>query len=111
MRNHFSPFLGTGGTNTYMMTEESPHKVMGLLAAALLSMSFLFAVAVTDMPMQGNSPVAFPDTFSPEHVVSMLQRSDPFSPEHVIHTHDVAMQDYSGFLTSYLIAPALHDSA
>jgi hypothetical protein len=92
------------------MIQETPGKVMGFLGAALLSMSFLFAVTVTNMPMNGQAENSVPDLFGPEHVVSMLG-SDPFSPENVAHAIDTAASGYSKFLARYLVEPAETDLA
>lgn len=78
-----------------MMTEESPHKVLGLLSAALLSMSFLFAVTVTNASFS-RTEQQLPDVFGPQNVMSVL---------------DSAANNYSKFVAAYLVQPAQSDLA
>lgn len=77
------------------MTEESPQKVLSLLGVALVSMSFLFAVTITNASFT-KTEMPLPDVFGPQNVVSVL---------------DGAANDYSNFVTAYLVQPAQSDLA
>jgi hypothetical protein len=53
------------------MTEETPAKVMSLLGVALMSLSFMFAVTISQASFtQVYNPI--PDAFSPAKVVAVL---------------------------------------
>lgn len=71
------------------MTEETPTKVLSLLAVALSSMFLLFVVASSD---GGARPV--PDPFNPTNVMAVL---------------DNVSAGYSGFLAQNLIEPVKAD--
>ena len=80
---------------TELMTNETPAKVTGLLAVALSSMFFLFAVCVTNANFsQTEKP--FPDPFSVNNVVSVL---------------DNVSNSYSNFLAAHLFEPAQNSYA
>jgi hypothetical protein len=74
------------------LTQESPAKVMSLLAVSLTSMFFLFMVTVSNASFQ--QAQALPDPFSSTHVVAML---------------DSASNGYANFLNQNLIIPAHRD--
>src|SRR6185503_17544755 len=72
------------------LTQETPSKVMGLLAASVASLAFLFAVTISNASFhQVYEPV--PDTFGPAKVMAVL---------------DVVSNSYSGFLADNLLGPA-----
>ena len=54
-----------------IITQETPGKVMGLVGACMFSMLFLFAVSITNQSFT-NSEFSFPNPFSPENVVAVL---------------------------------------
>lgn len=76
-------------------TNESPEKVMGLLAVSLCSLAFLFAVTASNASFSGTE-VRLPDPFNPANVVSML---------------DYTSNGYARFVATFLTQPAQHDYA
>jgi hypothetical protein len=56
------------------LTQESPAKVFSLMAVALSSMAFLLVVSFTNASFEGTRE-SFPDPFSPENVVSVLDNT------------------------------------
>ena len=80
---------------TKLMTNETPAKVMGLLAVSLSSMFFLFAVCVTNANFN-QTQNAFPDPFNPAKVVAMV---------------DNVSNSYSNFLSANLFRPAQNSYA
>jgi len=71
------------------MTEETPVKVLSLLGVALVSMSFMFAVTVSNASFtQVYNPV--PDIFAPAKVMAVL---------------DNVSNSYSNFVYAQLVRP------
>ena len=72
-----------------LMTQETPAKVMGLLGVALVSMSFMFAVTVSQASFsQVYNPV--PDVLAPANIMAAL---------------DNVSHDYAMFVQTQLVAP------
>ncbi len=80
---------------TKLMTQETPAKVMGLLAVALSSMFFLLAVTVTNANFT-QTQNTFPDPFGPAKVMAMV---------------DNVSNGYSNFLSTNLFEPAQNSYA
>lgn len=76
-----------------LMTEETPGKLVGLLAGAMFSMALMFTVTVTDASFAGTD-VSIPNPFSAQNVVAVIDR---------------AAAGYSTFLHQNLIDPAQSD--
>jgi hypothetical protein len=76
------------------MTQETPGKVLTLLGVAMASMFFLFVVTFTNASLEGSVEVSFPNPFSPEKVVSVL---------------DNAAAGYNKFIVANLTAPLAAD--
>ena len=71
------------------MTEETPAKVLSLLGVALVSMSFMFAVTVSNASFtQVYNPM--PDIFAPANVMAVL---------------DNVSNSYSNFVYAQLVRP------
>ena len=77
------------------LTQESPAKVFSLMAVALSSMAFLLVVSFTNASFEGTRE-SFPDPFSPENVVSVL---------------DNAASSYSQFVEVAFVEPFTSDLA
>ncbi len=71
------------------LVEETPAKVVSLLAAAMLSLAFLLTVSVSNASFAGTAQ-ALPNPFAPEKVVAVI---------------DTAAASYSSFLSANFIQP------
>lgn len=80
---------------SHVLTHESPGKVFSLMATALTSMAFLLVVSFTNASFEGTRE-SFPDPFSPENVVSVL---------------DNAAASYSQFVEVAFVEPLSEDLA
>ncbi len=81
--------LENGISKLIIMTEETPAKVLSLLGVALVSMSFMFAITVSNASFtQVYSPI--PDTLGPAKVMAVL---------------DKVSNSYSKFVYAQLIRP------
>src|SRR3989344_7093669 len=72
-----------------VLTEETPGKVLGLLALALFATGLMFSVSLTEASFSGTQ-VALPDPFSPEKVMAAI---------------DTAAAGYSNFLSANFLQP------
>lgn len=75
------------------MTEETPAKVLGLLAAATASMILLLAVSATGATFN-QAGRSFPDPFSPQNLTAFV---------------DQVSANYTAFMDQNLLAPAQRD--
>lgn len=78
---------------TEALTKETPGKVFSLLAMALVSLSFMFAVSLTDASFAGTS----------------MPLSDPFAPAKVVQVIDNAAFAYSKALSANFLQPLAAD--
>jgi hypothetical protein len=77
------------------LIEETPTKVLSLLAAVLFSTAFLFSVTVTEASFSGTT----------------YRVSDPFASEKVVAALDHASASYSSFISQNFIEPISVDYA
>jgi len=77
------------------MLEETPTKVMSLLAVAMTSLVFLFMVTVTNASFLGTQNSVI----------------DPVSPDKVMAVLDASAASYSNFLSQNLFTPAIQSYA
>lgn len=72
------------------LTDETPGKVLGLLGASLVSLSFLFAVSMSN--------ASFSAVYNP--------LPDPLAPQNVMAVLDNVSHDYAMFINTNLTVPA-----
>lgn len=76
-----------------VLTQETPAKVISLLGVAIFSLSFLFAVSVTDASFSGTRAPVY----------------NPFSAENVMAVIDQTAASYSQFMDTNFIQPLMAD--
>lgn len=78
-----------------VLTQETPAKVVGLLAASLFSLALMFTVTASEASFSG----------------PQIALRSPFSPEAVVGTVDKVAAAYSGFVNENFLQPLSADYA